>query len=115
MRAGKLDRLIDVEALTTTKGSSGGVQKTWGALAGGSQVWASMRNLSGREAQASNVAGGNVSRATVEWELRYIAGVTATGCRIKHDGLYYNITHVNDVGGRHEKLVIQTEIGVNNG
>lgn len=114
-RAGKYRDQITIQKNTPTKGSSGGVQPGWAAIADGTDVWAGRLELSGNDAQASNRGGGNVSPAFVQWELRYVAGVTAADCRIVHGGLYYNVTHVNNVAGRNKTLIVTTQVGANHG
>ena len=110
LQAGKLTQRITLQALTITKGASGGAVKGWSEVA---QVWAAVRHLSGNERQASS-AGGQEAEARTEFTIRYRAGVTER-MRVLYGTKIYNIRHLNDFMARRESLVLTCDTGVNNG
>lgn len=110
LTAGKLNQRITLQALTVTKGASGGQVKGWSEVA---QVWAAVRNLSGNERQVSS-AGGQVAEARTEITIRYRSGVTEQ-MRVLYGPKIYNIRHINDFMARHESLLLTCDTGVNDG
>ena len=108
----RLDKRIRIEALTTTKGASGGMVKGWALQ---QPVWAGLRTLSGSKVGATGAGGGDVPEATHEVEAYYIAGVTPTTHRIVHGSTIYEILHVNNVQGQGAKMVINCKTGVSRG
>lgn len=102
MDAGKLDRRVTLEAPTTTRGETGGHEETWSVFA---TLWASVRDLSGRETFNAQAAGSAVSKVVT---IRYRSGVTAA-MRVKFaDGSTARIAHLRELG-RHEWLELYCE------
>jgi SPP1 family predicted phage head-tail adaptor len=100
-----------VQVLNVSKGSSGGLVKTWAAFA---EPWAAVRHLSGNERQATSAGGGQVAQARAEFTIRSRPGVTEE-MRVLHRSKTYNITHVNPFNERGAWMLLTCETGVNDG
>lgn len=111
MNAGKLNQRVRLETQTSAQGAAGGVQKTWVEVA---TVWASIRNFNGVERRATSAGGGEVAVARTEITIRYRGDVT-TKMRVIHQGVIYNIAHVNNWMQRNESLTLTCDTGVNDG
>lgn len=101
MRAGRLDRLITIQAATETKDSFGAVTQTWADEA---SVWANVKPLKGEEYTASDAV--NARRITV-FIIRHRTVTTLH--RISYNGDIYDIVSVVEIG-RREGLEILAEI-----
>lgn len=91
MRAGKMDRLITLQAFTTTQNDYGEPVETWTTLA---SVWSERVPLSGREAF---VADQIAALSLVKFRIRYRSDVN-TKIRIIDAGEYYDIRSVGLIG-----------------
>ncbi len=111
MNAGGLNQRVRLEAQTATQGSAGGVQKSWVEVA---TVWAAIRHFNGEERRATATGGGEVATARTEITIRYRPSVTAK-MRAIHQGVIYNIVHVNNWMQRNESLVLTCDTGANDG
>lgn len=111
LQAGSLNRRVTLQSLVLTRGSSGGMVKTWVALV--QDLPAAVLPLSGNERAASS-AGGQVAVARTEFTIRYRADVSEK-CRVLYGGDVYNITHVKDYRGRREFLILTCDAGGNDG
>lgn len=112
MDPGKRNKRITIEAPTDGKGASGGMTRTWAAVAS-MPVWAAVRHFGGNE-QSAVKQGGEVAVARTEFDISYRAGITAR-MRVSCDGVVYNIRHVNNWQERNESLVLTCDAGANNG
>ena len=100
--AGKLDRRITIEAPTVSRGTTGGHEETWSTHA---TLWASVRDLSGREIFNAQAAGSGVSKVVT---IRYLSTVTAA-MRVRFEnGSTARIAHLRELG-RREMLEIYCE------
>lgn len=102
MRAGALDRQIELRHVTLTRDATTGEEsKSWPAAY--ATVWASKRDVRGREFFAAQQM--NAELTTV-WQIRYRADVKRTD-QIVADGAVYNIVGISEIG-RRVGLEIQT-------
>lgn len=93
MRAGRLDRRVTLQLRTLVQDAQGQNVEAWSTLA---EVWASKRDVTGREyfaAQATNAEGSAV------FQIRYRSDVTVLN-RLVCEGVTYNIRHVAELGRR---------------
>jgi SPP1 family predicted phage head-tail adaptor len=101
MQAGRLDRLVELRHVLLTPDASTGQQvESWPTAY--ATVWASKRDIRGREFYAAQQ---NNSDVTTVWQLRYRSDVVTTDV-IVYDGLQYNITAIAELG-RRDGLEIQ--------
>lgn len=112
LAAGELDKLINIEALTQTKDSSGGMVDSWVPFA--QDVWAKVMNLSGNEKKVT-AYGGQVAEARTVFTVRHMPGITETKHRITFEGKLYNIKHLNDYNAKKVFMLITCDTGVNDG
>ncbi|MEH6477723.1 MAG: phage head closure protein [Sneathiella sp.] len=98
MQAGKLDRRITVQELTSTPDSFGGAVETWETLA---PIWAGVQEGSGREYFAAARVNSEVSAV---FETRYRSDLTSAN-RISYNGKFYNILSVSEIGRRKGLLI----------
>lgn len=110
LAAGKMDQRVALREPATLKGVSGGFTKSWTTH---SEIWASVRHLSGNERRASK-AGGEVAVAGTEFSIAFRPGITEQW-GILYQGKHYNIKHANDLMGKRERLVLTCDTGVNDG
>lgn len=110
MQSQQLDTVIQVEALTVTRGASGGMQKQWAVHA---EPYAQRRDLSGNERAASS-AGGEVAVARVEFILRERDGITEQ-MRVRHKGKLFGITHVKPLADYRGWMVLTCDTGRKDG
>ena len=87
MRAGKLDRLITIQAPGTTQNEIGEVVEAWTTFA---QVWAYVSDISGREYVES---GATQNEAQTKVQIRHIDGVVPN-MRVTLGSDVYNIESV---------------------
>lgn len=94
MRAGKLDRVITIQAYTRTGTTPGGAPITdWADLA---TVRAQIIQASTEEYQRAYGEGGNTA---IIFRLRWLDGVTVEH-RIAYDGKHLNIRETKEIGRR---------------
>lgn len=98
MKAGELDRFVEIEALTEGQTPSGEVSQTWATYA---QAWAKMRPTRGTEAAQDEALYG---WEMVDFTIRWVAGITSK-MRLLYDGKHYNIQSVKELG-RNEGLIL---------
>lgn len=91
MMAGKRDKLIQIESLTTTRSENGGELKAWAPYA---EAWANKRVQSSREIfRAEQLTAINLAVFTT----LYIPNVSET-MRLICEGKTYNIRAVETIG-----------------
>lgn len=92
MRAGKLDRVLDIEAVTITQDEYGSPVEAWAPFVTG---------LRAQIVQASTEeyfrASGEGATSTIVFRTRFVAGVTNTH-RIIYDGRQFDIDEVKEIG-----------------
>lgn len=110
MQSQQLDTRIAIDAVTITRGASGGVVKGWTLLA---EPWAQRRDMSGNERAASS-AGGQVAVARVEFVLRERGDITPK-MRVRHKGQVFNIEHVKPLADYRGWMVLTCGTGGNDG
>jgi SPP1 family predicted phage head-tail adaptor len=87
----KNDR-IEIEQVTETRGSEGGVTETWSVLY---TVWAEVGQVSGNENYTSDMI---VYNDVKKFTIYYNNGQNVTAkMRIKYNGEYYNITSITHI------------------
>lgn len=93
MRAGKLDRSINIERETETVTPSGSVRKEWQAIA-------TMRAEIVQQSAAEFLTGyGEAENGTIIFRVRYYPGIT-TADRVSYDGAAYNLKEIKEIGRR---------------
>jgi SPP1 family predicted phage head-tail adaptor len=94
MRAGKLDRKIDIERAETTLDAHGVPQ----------EVWVNVATMRAQLVQTSTEefirAYGASSESVVIFRTRFLAGVTVAD-RVLYDGRAYDIKETREIGRRH--------------
>lgn len=92
MRAGKLDRVLDIEAVTIGQGEYGSPVETWGPFVAG---------LRGQIVQSSTeeyfATSGSGATSTIVFRTRFVPGVTNMH-RIVYDGRNFDIEEVKELG-----------------
>lgn len=109
--AGQLNKQITIQQRVTAKDSEGGMVDSWSDFA--ADIWAKRNNLSGNE-RSSTRQGGQALDARTEFTIYYLDGVT-NEMRILHNGIHYNIRHVNNYMEQNEYLIITCDTGGNHG
>ncbi|MBL8570948.1 MAG: phage head closure protein [Phreatobacter sp.] len=99
MRAGKLDREIVIQVLSTSVNPSGTPVQTWTMLA-------TMRAQLVQQSTEEFIRGGAVAETAIIFRCRFIAGIT-TSHRVAYAGQAFNIKEVKEIG-RREGLELRT-------
>jgi SPP1 family predicted phage head-tail adaptor len=102
MRAGDLDRKVNLERYTLNQNDFGEPIETWSLIA---SVWASRAILSGNETFESDQT---AALALYRFRMYYRSDLDAT-CRIVYEGRNYNIKFIAEIG-RREGLDITAEL-----
>jgi len=103
MRAGRLDRRIELQSKTETRDSFGAAIPTWTAY---TTVWAEVKS-EGQAGARNNEADTEQSRSERVFKIRY-GPIVEPEHRVLHDGLTYRIKAVNEIS-RREGLELRTE------
>ena len=93
MRAGKMDRVIQIDTFSSTQDEYGGEIITWLPLA---TMRAEVIQQSGDEFLA---AGGVASSVGIIFRTRYVEGVTVQS-RVTYEARYFNLVEVKEIGRR---------------
>jgi SPP1 family predicted phage head-tail adaptor len=93
MRAGRLDRSIELQSLSTTNNSFGEPVETWTTIA---TVAAAVTPNRGNERFTAQQV---VGHAVVTFKIRYRTGLTVLN-RIRYQGRQWDIHDVREVGRR---------------
>lgn len=99
MKPGNLDRRIDIQALTETRGAAGGIVATWATL---KTVWAEKLPSSGNEFRAAQSRHAETSQV---FRIRYYSGLSETTHRISYSDRVYDILHIAEEGRREGMLI----------
>ena len=110
LRAGKLNKQILIQTNTQTKDAEGGMADSWATTY---TARAALNNVFGSKASRTS-HGGDTVEETVEWRVRYRAGIT-TKMRITYAGKYYSILHLDNINGGNRELLITCSQGLNLG
>lgn len=117
IRAGRLNRVIVIEALTQTQDADGGHIDNWQPVPFGSKtdgkVKAAVIHLSGKEKRLQS-KDGTITEAVSEFTIRYKSSVNNT-MRILHDGKIFNIKHVNNLNDANRIQILTCDTGMNDG
>jgi SPP1 family predicted phage head-tail adaptor len=104
MSAGKFDRVITIQAPTTTPDEYGTPQKTWATFWTG---YAQLLTLSRQEFMLKEL--GETTEIVATYRIRYVAGVNLA-MRVVHSGqagsTVYRVADVREIG-RHEYLELK--------
>lgn len=104
MQAGQFDRVITIQAPTTTVDANGTPQKTWATFWTG---YAQLLQLSRQEFMLRDL--GETTEVVAVYRIRYVAGVTLA-MQVVHAGqsgsTTYRIADVRELG-RHEYLELK--------
>jgi SPP1 family predicted phage head-tail adaptor len=104
IRAGSLDKIIDVLSKTVAPDSYNQTIETWTTQ---STVHAEVINEGGGEFYAAQKL---FAETSVVFRIRFLANVTTLN-RISYNGHIFQILHVKDVGFRHAELQLScTEV-----
>src|SRR3990167_1977259 len=101
MRAGELDRRVNIQQYTETRNAKGEAIKTWSLL---ETVWAKVEPVAGSEpfqAEQEN------AKRTLKFTIRHRTDVTEK-MRIAYGSFYYNIKSIEELE-RREGLAITAE------
>lgn len=94
MRAGKMDRVIQIDTYSSVQDPSSGEEIA---------VWLPLATMRAEVIQSSAdefLAAGEVQgRVGVIFRTRYVAGVTVQS-RVTHEGRYFNLVEVKEIGRR---------------
>ena len=95
MRLGDFDRVVTIEAASESESATGDPVsgKTWAAISGGSDLYASRRDMPPAEAVAGSEI---VTISKAEYRLYWIDGVTE-GMRLVDDGVAHDIVGVQEL------------------
>ena len=105
MKAGELDRRIQIqENTTTTADDAGEFVPVWANLTGGA-VWASLEDQPGNETEEADQ---RVSVSRTVWIIRYLSTLDET-MRIVYGGKNYYIISIQEQG-RKEGMRVITEL-----
>lgn len=109
LASGKLNRRISLQRRDPTPDSIGQPSNTWVEVA---PLWASIRNLNGREFATSN---SDASEVTTSIRIRYRTDVTADMRVLSQRGVVYDIVAVLSDEAENEYVDLACKTGVNNG
>lgn len=98
MRAGRMDRRIQLQSLTVTKDADGNDVESWSAIA---TVWAEKRESGGKEAMAGDAVQADIDAV---FRIYYRTDVLTTS-RVVYESRTFDIQRFAEIG-RHEGLEI---------
>jgi len=102
LRAGLLDRSVEIQVAAESAGTAGEVSRVWSMV---TKVWAQVIPMPGREVFRSDR---DVAVRTARFIMRYVDGITAKH-RLVYAGDYWNVLSVGEIG-RKEGLEILAEV-----
>lgn len=111
MKAGKLDKRLDIEQPITTQDSAGSPVVSWLAVG---TVWASIEPIKGREAMTANQ---NLAIMDTRIKVRahpLLSSINAKW-RVKYNGLIYNIVSVAHIELGNREIELMCVSGANDG
>lgn len=102
MRAGDLDRQVELQQRTITRDSVGGHVETWATI---DTIWAKVNSMRGSTLFNAKAAGSSVSLVV---SIRFNATVLPNMRLILDDGMVALISHILPIG-RREKMELYCE------
>lgn len=94
---GEMRYQVTVQAPTAGAASASGTPTvTWAAIAGGTNVWARIKTLRGRELERAQQI---FATTTIKINIRWLAGVTAE-CRVVFGSRVFYVNLANDMDQR---------------
>ena len=102
MKAGKLNKRVNIQSVTETRDDSGGVVETWTTEI---TVWVSIESMTGKELFAAQEL---QSEITHKINMRYLTGMT-TKKRILYGSRIFNILSVDMDTKQGKELVIMAK------
>jgi SPP1 family predicted phage head-tail adaptor len=99
MRAGQLNKRVQLQRATTTRDASGGMVDTWASYA---TIWAGFLDLSSREAYRARQVNAEVTHAI---QIRYRPDVRFTD-RLLYGSLILEIVGIEDEQQRHVSMLL---------
>jgi SPP1 family predicted phage head-tail adaptor len=111
MRAGKLNRRLQIDVPQTDRNEVGEEILTWLTLG---VVWASIEPIKGNEALKNNQI---LADMDTRIKIRWSDGVKdiSPKWRLSHAGVIYNIVSIANVGTSNKEFEIMAKSGLNNG
>ena len=100
MRAGELNKLIDIQQVSHVSDNMGGTTDTWSAYA--SSIWAAIWPISAKEQVMS---AREEMEITHRVKIRYLSGLTAK-MRIKYGTRYFDITSIINTEERGKEMIL---------
>ncbi|TIL46126.1 phage head closure protein [Mesorhizobium sp.] len=94
MRAGKLDRSIDIQRNVETKSSTGSVTSAWTNLATGLRA-----EKVDATADEQHRTFGEAERITMTFRIRYVGNIT-TADRVIYEGVQFDLVGITEIGRR---------------
>jgi SPP1 family predicted phage head-tail adaptor len=111
MKAGKLDKRLDIEQPATVQDASGSPVVTW--LPFGT-VWASIEPIKGREALTANQHLG-VMDSRIKIRAHSALSSINSKWRVKYNGVIYNIVSVAHISLGNREIELMCLSGANDG
>ncbi|MDQ7970751.1 MAG: phage head closure protein [Oxalicibacterium faecigallinarum] len=112
MRAGKLNKRVQLQMPHRVKGDDGGFTQTWVDV--GSKRWAGIVPISGREANRSNqTIASTESRITMRYSS--VTAEISETWRVLHGEKVYDIKRIANLESADEVIELTCEAGVNDG
>ena len=111
MRAGKLDKRLDIEQPISTQDSSGSPVISWLAVG---TVWASIEPIKGREALTSNQVLGTMD-ARIRIRQHPLLAAINPKWRCKYNGQFFNIISVAHIALGNREIELMCLSGANDG
>lgn len=102
MDPGKLRHQVTIQAASGSRDGYGHVTQSWSAITGGTNVWAAIEPLSGREAL---IAQQQQALTTHRITIRHLAGVTPR-MRVVFGSRIFNVAGVRNPDERNAWLVL---------
>lgn len=94
MKAGQLDRLVELKHRTLTRNASG---ENVASYATYDTVWGGKRDLRGREFYAAQQVNAELNAT---WTIRWRSDVAVTDRLVDPDGVIFDVIHVAELGRR---------------
>ena len=105
MRAGQLDRQVELQAKTVSQDDHGEEIETWTGIA---TIWAGRKDLRGKEFFAAKQLSAEIA---CRWHVRYRNDITPDASRLVYEGNIYDVLAVIELG-RREGLELMTDARV---
>jgi SPP1 family predicted phage head-tail adaptor len=97
-----MNRLITIQAATSTADAYGQMVESWSDVAGLTNLWCGVISTGGREYYAAQKLN---AETTAVFKIRYITGILPTH-RVKYGTRYFHILNVNDKDEKDEFILL---------